>query len=99
VEINHWYKEYRKISKNFNPTENYQAIYHLDELGNLLKKEKKMLENTGKVFDEVFKEAAKQLYESIKSIKEYMNGYLWKDFIQLQDKYDSWAGKFDSYRG
>jgi len=46
--LNDWYKEYRKMAVHFDPRQNYQLIYHLEELGMVLKKEKGELDAIGK---------------------------------------------------
>lgn len=97
VDINNWYKEYKKITQQFNPRSNYQAIYHLEEIGSFLKREKKFLEHAGEAMDEAFREAVELLFEKVRCIKEKMNDYLWKDYLLVYEKYNHWIKVFGEY--
>ena len=92
--INNWYKEYSKISKGFDPRVNSQFLYHVEELGTILKKEKLELEDIGKSMDEAFHNAVSYLLQKIRSIKEHFNECLWRDFIAVYDKYDGLVRSF-----
>jgi len=98
IDINDWYKEYKKLAKHFDPRENYQAIYHFEEMGMILKKEKYQLEEIGRGMDEAFDTALNYLFNKIRSLKEYFNEYLWKDFIAIYDRYDELANSFAKFK-
>jgi len=86
------------MAPNFDPRDNYQAIYHLQEIGAILKKERYHLEEAGKLMDQAFEDALSLLYQKIRSLKIYMNNYLWKDYIAIYDKYEDLVKNFTTFQ-
>jgi len=94
--LNDWYKQYKKLAKNFDPRESSQTSYHVDEVGMILKKEKYELEKIAKVIDDSFEGALSILFNKLKDLKEYLHDYLWRDFNKVSESYNSLVKKFNN---
>lgn len=92
--LNDWLKQYQKLAKNFDPRESNQMAYHVDEVGMVLKKEKYELEKISKVIDDSFEAALNILFGKLKSLKEFLQESLWKDFNQISEGYNGLIQKF-----
>lgn len=94
--LNDWYKQYKKLAKNFDPRESSQTSYHVDEVGMILKKEKYELEKIAKTIDDSFEGALSILFNKLKNLKEYLHDYLWRDFNKVSESYNSLVKKFNN---
>ncbi len=95
-ELNKWYDQYKKLSKNFDPRESAQITYHVDEVEMILKKERHVLEKISKKIEENFEAALLKLYNKLVELKEYLQNYLWRDFNQVHDEYSNLVKQFSN---
>lgn len=96
--LNNWKTLYNKVAKSFDPRENYQLNYHVDEIGKILKKEKVELENISRNIDDSFEGVLNILFNKLKSLKEYLQDYLWKDFNKVSENYDQMVKKYSGLK-
>ena len=66
VGINDWHKAYKRVSKYFDPRENAELNYQLEEFEMVLKKEKYHIEGIGKLMDDTFEAGFTNLVNKIK---------------------------------